>query len=1487
MPRSRRSQPHRTSRAVPLTHQREGQQKAPASETLSFTTMQSPPPRTNSELGIRGHRSARGASSARGKGATRGGSTLAHKNVFENRGTQKKRPTFIENAANPEKAQKHFTNMHLVRKVQLAGRERADAAPDISALPGGLFDPSNPSSYKPLRPGTLRRASSMNSVPQDQDIEMQSAVDEDIFGNDDGRRNSWTVETPQEPPPQIPWQFRQSDTYLMQVCYFWHNNGTCTRGEGCKFLHTHEGNYPVVPAPGQAHRPRDSSPVEISRGRPTQPPPGQQKEASIMEVSLEQSTQPRPWRQSQQDPYYQICYFWHNQGNCTQKETCKYLHTEDLGIPVAPAPPGHDSHDEKATCRYWERGNCKYSAEDCRFFHGYHTWPVSVRGSVSESIQDNGPPPESPALATAKPNLHRMKSVTFAVDEPMTLFDETESSLSTNQPPTAPKADESLNKPRSKKYKKICMHWATGYCPHGEKCWYIHPNEPVEKAMEMASGLEVQGESTIDREPRVHPSRELVVDTTNIHQQPDSHNVSSTDDQQSSLSTTPVVTDSPTTAPRAKRIKMTVDDYKRKKSMKALGVRAKEVIFGSQESKSIVVDFGDLEQALQHPWAQKLANLTQIRFDQMCMVKDLEAQHGFMNRQIFWQGSIASDLTDTESLTTIDIVVEQLRLISAGLISVFADFIILIYPAQFEEWKFLEGPANFSRDIRLRYLIFQSDLDIRTRHKQITSSGPNLHPIDPNSYRKNIVKLIHGLNFKTMLPKAKKDQNPCNFYLLFPSTANQTADFLTSWLRASKADCKIYTSQTEGSWDFFVNNPTIEAGVVFVHESAAGTVQQLPSLNQLLAPNKAFSFWHVADSSSPYPMFPSTLSGDFDSKLGQIITTRLFPHGHAFLLTPSFLVAEPDRTYELFKWFFRVKLLKATTGSWKLVCCHGLADYLLDLANSKASERDAFNAQHHDKPAKDAMAAKEGLSWNNCQARYFIHRLLVELQLPDTLDSLSDDCDSDRVDERESPIIYADPYIDPDNEQALVNWFAGWSLLKMDVFRRFTVVGTGPSSSDRAVRLKKVTNPKMTRSKKTLSPAVSPSKLEPKVVFEEPVENSDLQKENRRATTFPVGPQEQRGLEIANLNATKHGKLLSTTKSLTLNPFDELKVPTPKSSSDSPQGQAPQPQGNVARTSTHNPASLLNTGLAKTDEAVSDSMEISDFSMTNVTNVTKHGINQSLSPNILRFIAITGANANDAKNYLKRSSNNVDGAVQTYNAFHSAKHETVIHNVDIESQVMEIVTTSAAEAQQASTRAASVDIGTRPPFSPPFSEIQTCPPGTFDGPPDNDFPPQLVGPSDHQNPSGSNSSSKTSLSGIQTDAAGAQFVPLSIRPSASDRKKVKIRPGYVPLEDKQVYRNRWFVDGVPQFENDSHSHPTSQQGSRRGSSAISSSGMDGAVSSESAGTEEGEMEEVVTEIRFEPTTVWYKRLKDKGKGWENVYVDAWEKSFRNLGVGAK
>lgn len=54
----------------------------------------------------------------------------------------------------------------------------------------------------------------------------------------------------------------------------------------------------------------------------------------------------------------------------------------------------------------------------------------------------------------------------------------------------------------------------------------------------------------------------------------------------------------------------------------------------------------------------------------------------------------------------------------------------------------------------------------------------------------------------------------------------------------------------------------------------------------------------------------------------------------------------------------------------------------------------------------------------------------------------------------------------------------------------------------------------------------------------------------------------------------------------------------------------------------------------------------------------------------------------------------------------------------------------------------------------------------------------------------STDASETSKAGITTDENGIRHIPSSVRSDGSVRKEIRIRPGYRPPEDVEVYKNR-------------------------------------------------------------------------------------------------
>lgn len=861
------------------------------------------------------------------------------------------------------------------------------------------------------------------------------------------------------------------------ICYFLATVGSCSWGSKCKYIHSNDPTLPVAPSPADQKAIRERGPTC------------------------------KYWLRDECRDSAQMCRWWHGPESAKQKAgVASYdrYREHDIYPPVrSPSPAvnkmsGRAERDprERETCRDWLKNDCKYNNDTCRDWHG----PWSAKEEYD--LQAKGRPREQLGSPTKLlPTGPRVKSVSFAIDDDIPLVEEPENISSSSRSGQKPGPADSSSNPSLDEYKSkngICFHWSEGTCYHGASCWYRHEyalgegprqssrdismEERVEtqshiparrsegskdvKMREHGEGPQVQvpvrrGESSRDIEMRdadeisrtAKPSKPSVTfdPMTNSRALALSQSELPLNNAEAKFAAQPISTaselsaqspnaflDGSIAAPRTNS-KLNMDGYRhrRTKATKGLGTRVKEVTFGRDETQSLLLDFGDMSQAFELPWGLLFSSVGKVRFDQICIAQDFQAQQGFLQRLRLWHGNlIPADIADAVAVEAVDKAADELIRRSAGLFASVSDFILLVFPGKKDEWKFLESTLDYHQDARLRYFIFQSNVDIRHSLKMNPTTLSISAP-----HRDILIDRVYGLDYKKLLPVIRK-QKPLYFFLLFPSTASQAADFIVSWLRSSNRSCKIYSSQSEGSWLYFIDNPEIHDGIVLVHESAAAEIHRLPNLYSAVV-KKNFTFWYLSESSSPYPLFPST-SYDFDdATMGQLSAVRLFPHGCAFLLTPSFLLAEPHNAYQILKWFITgtggkpAKYLVSTPRTWKLVCCHGFSDYVLDLAISKADERDALESKHKDDPAKDAILDDAGLSWAECNNRFRVHALLVEFEMKRSLESY--DSDSDNAD---YPFIHASKHIDPDDEKGLIDWYAGWTMRNLDMYKKFIVVGS-------------------------------------------------------------------------------------------------------------------------------------------------------------------------------------------------------------------------------------------------------------------------------------------------------------------------------------------------------------------------------------------------------------------------------------------------------------
>lgn len=1307
------------------------------------------------------------------------------------------------------------------------------------------------------------------------------------------------------------------------ICFYWDTWGGCNKGGSCPYTHRSDESLPRAPNPNQPelitcrhwamggcnhepcgypHRFMDDylsyakgttwenlihqaqnrisePPVQADIFPPAKPIPKSVSFADDPSLpapkepeKLRPSTSKRP-RWQPKDHNHAVCFKWYRDNYCPFGSDCKYIHDDPPHLPLSPF----------VTCRYWARGDCPRSDRKCDFVHEDQPDKEMSDDLPATSANALTLGSSSPSLERA-PTIIRSKSVKFTGERPVHPLEDsplkkmvgkilvvecevwspdssfevrvgdeirienhlhgilyTGTNLRTYQTGQFSKYifDKRFAEIDRYKYQnKICHFWSERGCRNGKACVFKHEYAPGEEKFLESHREKAEPNPNSIVQPitstRDH-SHDVTISTPTAETEQSEHQyvpseaqfaaarvekiavttanslppIATTHGQPDGFDFAMPLNSHVIPAPKMMKSKISVEEYRRKKAVKSLGNRAKNIAFGSDEQAAAIFDIGDFGQETQTPWARMLFSLSDIRFDQSCIAQDFAAHRRNLQRQTLWEGSLVpADSGDAEASKVVDDLVEDLRLKSSGLIASFPGFFILTYPAKAEEWKFLEKTVDLPTEVRLRYIVSQSRSEIR----------PPLDPpaevtwdLNSTSYRKDLVRAVHGLSVEHLIPYLDKDQkkNPYNFYLLFPPNANETAVFVTSWLQSSRPESRIFSSQTEGSWAYFVRN--FGLGVVLVHESFASEICSLPMLSDLIYKRSTVNFWYISDSSSPYPMFPSDYELDHPS-LGKLNATRLFPHGATFLLTPSFIVAEPERTYALLVWFFgkgttKGKIDSSNPGTWKIVCCYGFKDYLLDVANAKSLERDRFYEANKDKPSKDAEATQKGLGFENCNARYKIHAFMtdVETRRFDMCSDSSIDYYSGIANENESPIIYADRDINPDDEKALVEWYAGWSVGRLDRFRKFAVVGTSSASALRASRLKSL--PKEHAGAKGFT------------AFSFPQPDVSLRSELAAHT-----PEKQNALAVAAKlnNLHVNSKVAALKSNSALSP--SIKSP-----------QSPISGGMLAQTS---PTRTV-------DSDMSMEMDISPV----------HSKPNNIAPQ-------------DDQNSpaLNQTCEELDARITELiqNPRPKQTIADLIRNStpnDNPRDLPRLTTThlNINNSLPASAAATSAERNTSPYFSA-------------------NSPFQFDGAADNRPISSGTDSSKTSRSGIQLSENGQRFVPRSVRPSGTVRPEISIKPGYISAEDKDVYRNRRVIDGVPQHEIGSNSNSNAGSPAAASPPIVSGSVFDS--------DEEGQVREEETwrEIRFEATTAWYRALLAEGGGWGHVCVEGWEKAFEFLGV---
>ncbi|KAI2467663.1 hypothetical protein F4781DRAFT_401244 [Annulohypoxylon bovei var. microspora] len=464
-------------------------------------------------------------------------------------------------------------------------------------------------------------------------------------------------------------------------------------------------------------------------------------------------------------------------------------------------------------------------------------------------------------------------------------------------------------------------------------------------------------------------------------------------------------------------------------------VVAKAAVFGKAGSEPVRVLFSGISRQSQ-PWLSAFVAQETLDFGSVCTSYNFLPHQSDLVEEQLSTGAVES--TSNEIKSTLTNIAEHLRRGSYGSHLVTEHFSILVYPSNCDGWDGVVKDKNDSES-PLRHMIYRSKADARLYPPIPTPRAPvRLGDIKVESHCQILSKHLFGLDFSHFLPQEPKARDKQVFMLLFPRRETQACNLIKLWLRSSQPHCRIFSNEIKDSWAKF--NETVRAGAagtIILHEDVSIAVRQLPRVFLLLDNKRCYTFWDLATGQYDTPRFPS----DVDTAIepGTLQMTRLFPHGRAFLITPSFALSDPVRLCHFLEWFRNY----CVNPHYLIMACADFPNYLKAITLEKAKEYEAICSSHQNSPKREEMMVELGVSKADLEARFKSWEVLKDI-----MENFGDEEASEEI----RKVYWITDFIDPNDEQSLVNWFCWWSSLKCDQYRKFTVLGSSNNKNRAAYR---------------------------------------------------------------------------------------------------------------------------------------------------------------------------------------------------------------------------------------------------------------------------------------------------------------------------------------------------------------------------------------------------------------------------------------------------
>ncbi|KAF5638446.1 hypothetical protein F52700_4382 [Fusarium sp. NRRL 52700] len=428
-----------------------------------------------------------------------------------------------------------------------------------------------------------------------------------------------------------------------------------------------------------------------------------------------------------------------------------------------------------------------------------------------------------------------------------------------------------------------------------------------------------------------------------------------------------------------------------------------EIQFGPGSRETFLVIFERDEDQNGQPWSGIFEQHPILIFTHSCMTRDFESQETALAAAKPGTGSVRS-IGDSDSLAT---VANWLFVRSVG---------VLLYHQ--ELCIFLD--ASLEESVLLRYHLFRSSPHLTTRSLApiVLPEGVGVGDVLPQMIPTVFNRLL-GFQYEQLLPeKALMDYSNHNFFLAFPTNAVEEAHFLSGWLRSCNPQCRLLSSLTTGHWASFRK---LEQGVVIVHEEAIWATRLFPSVWTVLHNVPNFNFRLFSISLQPSPFYPSL---DQPSRIGDVTLQTICGQKKAVLVTPSFVISQPQQAWAFFKWAYKYWLQHR--GAFTLIVCADFENWVHEVAVVVKEDWETRLESTRVREKDKSTAEKE------IDALFKCSQYVRELAGPS--------------DDDQSVVVFAPDSIDGNDEQSLVNWFGWWSILNLDRYRHFTVIGSSPNA---------------------------------------------------------------------------------------------------------------------------------------------------------------------------------------------------------------------------------------------------------------------------------------------------------------------------------------------------------------------------------------------------------------------------------------------------------